>query len=385
MAFFDRRVTSCRYRVSGRGTRAFGPEHLERLAAHAIGKQRLASADGVEAGWIAGDHILDTRFDLAKNIVEDTLQFALRIDTQKIPGDLLRAYTQVELEAAAAGNPSGIPSARQKREARAVARERLEKEAGDGRFLRRTMVPLLWDALSSELHVGTTSVTARDRLHPLFQHTFDRKLEPLGAGLQAFLQAEARNQTRAVDDAVPAAFVPATAVTEVAWVPDETNRDFLGNEFLLWLWYVVENESDTLTLSDGSEAAVMFARSLVLECPRGQTGKQSITSEGPSRLPEAHRALQAGKLPRKAGLTLVRQDQQYELTLHAESLAITGAKLPAPEADDDRVRREERVKQLRHLLETLDLLYDAFSHRRLGPTWNKDLGRVQKWLQREKT
>src|SRR5438045_7164494 len=129
MGFFSGRVSFVRHRVHGRSIRQFGPEHLERLADHAIGKQRLASADGVEVGWTAGDHILDTRFDLAKNIVNDTLQFALRVDAQKIPGDLLRAYTQVELEGLAAANPSGIASARQRREARANAKERLEQEA----------------------------------------------------------------------------------------------------------------------------------------------------------------------------------------------------------------------------------------------------------------
>src|SRR5437763_4847142 len=118
MGFLSGRVSFVRYRVSGRSPKMFGPEHLERLDAHAIGKQRIASADGVEAGWIAGDHVLDTRFDLAKNVVNDTLHFALRLDAQKEPTDLLRAYLQVELEGKAAGNPSGLPSARQKREAR---------------------------------------------------------------------------------------------------------------------------------------------------------------------------------------------------------------------------------------------------------------------------
>src|SRR5438132_12957251 len=103
MGFFSGRVSFLRHRVHGRSVRQFGPDHLERLAGYAIGKQRLASADGVEAGWIAGDHILDTRFDLAKNIVNDTLQFALRVDAQKVPADLLRAYTAVELEDLAAG------------------------------------------------------------------------------------------------------------------------------------------------------------------------------------------------------------------------------------------------------------------------------------------
>src|SRR5947209_19056173 len=112
MGFFSGRVTFARYRVNGASPGMFGPEHLERLDGHAIGRQRVAASDGVEVGWTAGDHILDTTFDLAKNIVNDTLHFCLRIDTLKIPSDLLRAYTQVELQALAAGNPSGRPSAR---------------------------------------------------------------------------------------------------------------------------------------------------------------------------------------------------------------------------------------------------------------------------------
>jgi hypothetical protein len=383
MGFLTGRVTCTRFRVAGRAPRAFGPEHLERLAEHAIGKQRVAAADGTLAGWTAGDHILDTRFELAKNIINDALHFALRIDAQKMPADLLRAYYQVELDALAAGNPSGRPSARQKREARDAARAKLESEAADGRYLRRKAYPLLWDAHSNELLLGSTSVSILDRLHTLFKQTFDRGFELQGAGRLAFQQAEGRAQTRGVDDAAPSAFVPGPAVRELAWLPDEANRDFLGNEFLLWLWYVLDSESDTLELADKSEVTAMLARTLVLECPRGQTGKESIQSEGPARLPEARRAIQAGKLPRKVGLTLVRHDHQYDLTLQAETLAITGAKLPPAETDEERAQLEERVSLLRHLLETLDLLYDAFGHRRCGAEWPKELARMQKWLQRD--
>jgi hypothetical protein len=383
MGFFSGRVAFTRYRVVSRSEIQLDQDHLDRLAAHAVGRQRVASSDGVEVGWVAGDHILDTRFDRAKNLVENTLHFALRVDRQQVPGDLLRAYTQVELEGAAAANPSRRPSARQKREARAAARERLEQEASDGRFLRRKAYALLWDAQARELLVGSTALTVIDRLHTLFQQTFGVAFERLGAGEQAFRLAELRQQSRGVDDAAPAAFVPGTSPQAVAWLPDEASRDFLGNEFLLWLWYVLDAQADTLALADGSEVTAMLARSLVLECPRGVTGRESITSDGPGSLPEARRAIQAGKLPRKAGLTLVRHDRQYELTLHAESLAVTGAKLPAAESDDERARLEERVGLIRHFVETLDLLYDAFGRRRFGNDWPRELTRIQKWLKQD--
>ncbi len=384
MGFLSGRATFARYRVTGRALSHFGPEHLERLAQHAIGKQRATTADGVEVGWLAGDHILDTRFDLAKNILNDALYFELRVDSLKIPADLLRAYTQVELEGLAGGNPSGKASARQRREARANARERLEQEARDGRFLHRKSYPILWDGRSRELLVGSTAVTAIDRLLTLFQHTFDRGFEALGAGQQAFRQAEARQQTRGIDDATLSAFIPGVSPAELAWLPDEASRDFLGNEFLLWLWYMLDTAGDTVALSDGSDVTVMISRTLALECPLGRTGKETISSESPSRLPEARRAIQSGKLPRKAGLTLVRHEQQYELTLHAESLDVSGAKLPAPEADEERARLEERIGILRGLIETLDLLFDTFGQLRTGGGWAKELAKMQKWLHEER-
>lgn len=378
MGFLSGRVTFARFRVGGRPPRMFGPEHLESLAAHAVGKQRVADKDGIQVGWTGGDHVLDTKFDLAKNIVNDALCFGFRIDQEKLPSDLLRAYTAIELAALATGKPSG----RQKREARENARERLEAEAKDGRFIRRKVIDLFWDAPSNELLVGSTSVSMLDRLLPHFERTFERKLAPITSGNLAFSLAEAREQTRGVDDASPTAFVPGGSSEEYAWLPDEASRDFVGNEFLLWLWYTLDHETDTIALSDGSEVVGMLARTLTLECPRGQTGRETITSEGPSKLPEAKRAVQAGKLPRKCGLTLVRHDLTYELALHAETLAVASAKLPPPAEEEDRARLEERVTRIRHLIESLDLLYDAFGQRRFSETWSKELGKMRKWLAR---
>jgi hypothetical protein len=380
MPFFSGRMTCCRCRLGGRPIRNLGQEQLDKLAAHAIGEQRQIAADGAVVGWIAADHILDTQFDLAKNLINDALHFAIRIDTQAIPSDLVRAYTQVELKALAAHNPSGIPSSRQKREARHLAKERLEQEAKDGRFLRRKAVPILWDGPSGEMLIGSNAVTVLDRLLTLFRQTFDRTFELLTAGNLAFARAE--SQGRSVDDAVPSIFVPGQT-HQIAWVPDETNRDFLGNEFLMWLWYYLLNVSDSVPLSDGSEVTLMSSQSLVLECPRGQTGKETISSDGPAKLPEAFRAIQSGKLPRRAGLTMVRHDSQYELTLQAESLTVSGARLPAAEGDNDRARLEERVTQIRHLLETLDLLYDTFCQHRLGGDWGKEQAKIKKWLKVE--
>lgn len=380
MGFYSGRATFARYRVDGPAPKMFTDEHLARLAEHAAGRSRMLSGDGVETGWAAGGHVLDTEFDFAKNVINDQLFFALRTDTLKLPSDLLRAYYAIDLAALAKNNPSGHASARQKREAKESARDRLEQEAKDGRYTKRKTTEVVWDLKSNELLFGTTSVTQIERLFILFKQTFGHGFEAITAGRRAFALAELHNRTRNVDDASPSPFVPGVSPKEVVWIPDEASRDFVGNEFLLWLWYQCDSDSATFKLLDGSEATVFLARTLTLECPRGMTGHETITFEGPTRLPEAMRAIQGGKLPRKCGLTLVRHDVQYEFSLHAETLAVGAAKIPAPEEEEDRARLEARAQQIRDLIETLDLLYDVFGQIRFSAEWSKQLAKMQKWL-----
>ena len=377
MGFFTGRVSFLRFATSGTAPVIFGDEQLDALRQHVAGTQGVS--EGIEAGWTGGKSVLDTTFDLAKNIINDCLHFDLRLDTDKLPGDLLKAYYEADLAALARENPSGLASAKQKKEAKESAQDRLEQESKDGRFKKRKCTPVLWDRTSNEVLFGATSTTQVDRFAELFSRTFGVTLELLTAGRQA--ERAASNLGLAVASDMASAFVPDTG-GEVAWVPGGGAADFLGNEYLLWLWFLTDHETDTIALGDGSEVTLMPARTLSLDCPRGVTGSGTIASEGPTRLPEARRAVQAGKLPRKMGLTLVRHDLQYELTLQAETLAVASAKLPPPPEDvsDARGKLEERASQIRELIETLDLLYAQFLAVRLSGGWETELARIQKWL-----
>jgi hypothetical protein len=384
MGFLSGRVTYVRYRVSGDSPLPFGEEVIEQAELHKIGRHAATDpTDGVTAGWAGGDHVLDTSFDLAKNIINDALHLAIRVDTDKVPGALLRAYTRIETDARAMTNPSGHATKAQRSEAKEAARIRAEAESADGRFRRLAHYPVLWDGQSNVLYAGATSSSVLDRLVNLFRATFDRTLDPISAGSLAQNHADARGESRPVEAYGPIGFVGEDAsYSSVAWSGGDASRpDFWGNEFLIWLWHTLQAAGDTITLADDSEVTVMVAKTLTLDCPRGETGRDCLTNEGPTRLPEAFRALQAGKLPRKAGLIVVRHGQQYELTLQAETLAVSGANLPKIEGVSGRELQVARIDTLRHLVETLDLLYDAYGRRRTGPEWSNDLGRIRRWLQ----
>ncbi len=383
MGFLNGRVTYVRFRVGGDGPLPFDEDLLEKAAQHAIGRHGAGEpTDGISVGWAGGDHVLDTTLEIGKNVVNDALHLAIRVDTDKIPGTLLRAYTKIETDARARMNPSGYPTKAQRQEAKEAAKARAEAEASDGRFRRMAHYPVLWDGQSNILYAGTASLSVLDRLQTLFRETFDRILEPISAGSLACSLAEARGEGSRVENLGPIGFIGEDGHSSVAWSDTDAARpDFWGNEFLIWLWHVLQVDGDTISLPDGSEVTVMLNKTLTLDCPRGETGRDQLTTEGPTRLPEAFRAIQAGKLPRKTGLILVRHGSQYELTLQAETLAVSGAALPKIEGASGHDLHVARIDALRHLVETLDLLYDAYGRRRTGPDWTGELGRIRRWLQ----
>lgn len=398
-------ATFTRFHIVGGAPRRLDDALLEKFREHRIGTGRVKRANHEDVGWIGGRHLFDRDFDLEKNVILDTVHVGMRIDASRVPPDVMRAYTQMELDALVRhggnGEKNGVNGnghgprrlARLKREARDAAQARVAQEIKDGRYRSQKQFPLLFDSRGDVLYAGITSPAAIERLHPLFKDTFGKRLELLSAGPIAQRWAEAHGQARRMETLTPSRFTDlGNGDFRVYWTANhDDERNYLGNEFLLWLWFHLAERSDHITLDDQSEAAVVIVKQLVLECPLAETGKETIVCDGPTQLPESRRAIQAGKLPRKAGLIVSRQGQQYELTLQAETFGVSGAVLPKIEreasgAGDEngngigRALMEERVEQLRHLAETIDAVYAGFLKRRLSDEWASELSAMRRWL-----
>jgi hypothetical protein len=388
MSFLSGAVSFSRFQVLGGSPKRLDENLLEKFRATRIGSRACLPANHEEVGWLGGRHLLDVEFDLEKNVILECLLFGLRVDASRIPPDLLRAYVEMELDAAREKTADARSRLRVRRQAVDAAKGRAEREIKEGRYQRLRQVPILWDTRDDVLYVGATQPTILERLHPLFRTAFNKRLEQLSAGYLSYQWADEKGAGRRLESLKPSRFVEhpgGNGDAQVYWTAhDAASRDYLGNEFLLWLWYTLWTESDTIKLVDGTEAAVMFANQLVLECPRGEDGKETITCEGPTQLPESRRAIQTGKLPRRAGLIVSRQGQQYEFVLQAETFSIRGATLPKVETNgngDSRARLEERVEQVRHLAQTVDLLFHTFLDRRLSGEWQTKLRQIAVWLQ----
>ena len=294
-----------------------------------------------------------------------------------------KAWLQMKLATLTADNPSGRPTKAQRQEAKEAVAARCEEEAQSGKFRRMRQFPVLWDGRTNMLYFGGASATASEHFVELFSRAFKLELERYTVGRRARHGPRKRNTARRRGDC--AGRIPRQQLrADIAWWNNEAgNFDFLGNEFLLWLWWRWETQSDTIALPGGSEVTGMLARTLSLQCPRGESGRETITAEAPARLPEAAQAIRSGKLPRKSGLMLVRHGEQYELVLQAETFSVTGAKIHADETGRGRGILEDRIESFRGFRETIDLLFRAFCERRIGKGWSGDLERMRRWLKTE--
>src|SRR3954470_16140560 len=116
MGFAAGSVSFRRFMVVGKIPQAADQALLDKLDEHKIKVSDIGVPEEEEYGWSGGRHVFDGNFSFENNVYGDALFFALRTDSNKVPGELKKAYSIMEEEAVAATNPSGFISKMQKRD-----------------------------------------------------------------------------------------------------------------------------------------------------------------------------------------------------------------------------------------------------------------------------
>lgn len=390
MGFASGTISCRRFAVIGDQPDRIDQELLDKLAVYAIKDSEFGVPEEVEYGWSGGRHVLDGSFSFEANVYADCLVFGLRIDTNKVPADRVKAYTMIEEEAAAKGNPSGFISKLQKREAKDVVRRKVDDDLRSGKYRRSKLVQILWDIPSSTLYANASGATL-EKLLEIFERSFNLQLLPLSSGTLARRYQEAKGNARDYEDARPTRFFAGPEgdgqLPEYPWTAkgDEA-KDFLGNEFLTWLWHEAAVNDGVIDLENQGNATVLFDRSLDLDCSYGMTGRDALRGDGVTRMPEALDGLRSGKVPRKAGLTVEFTGDMFSFSINGESFAITALKLPeVEEADTPRVLFEERIALLRMFSILTDSLFRDFLKTRFSSTWQGRTRDISKWISKQVT
>jgi hypothetical protein len=386
MAFASGPVTFKRFFVDGAAPKRVDQDLLDAAARRAIGQGSVVTKDGGEAGWVTGDHILDTKFDFAKNAIAECLYLAMRIDANKPPSDLLRSYQKIHEQALLEKSGREFLTKQERREARDAAKNQADKEAKAGRFRRMHQYPVLWDLVRNQVYLAATAPAVVDRFAVLFKETFDRALTAATAGEMASRFAGAARLAGSYEELRPAQFTtpPEGAEMEHGFAPGEEARskDYLGTEWLMWLWYRSRHEEVDVTPANGEEDAIgRFEKSLELDCAYKMTGSVTIRTDDPSHCPEATAALAAGKLPIRAGLQLAHRGEAYACAVRGDVMHFGGVLLPlSTEPDNPRVLFEERTAKLRDFTDAVSASYNEFLRHRLSSRWPKLLAAIRAWI-----
>jgi len=384
MAFASGSIALKRFFVIGDSYDRVDEALLKKLSAKAMTADTVRTSDLTELGWVTGEHILDSEFDFAKNALADGLHFALRIDTNKPPTDLVRSYQKINERAMLEAAGKDFLSKAQRREAREQALSQADAEARKGSFRRMKQVPVFWDLKRNEVYLGATGTSIVDRFSLLFTETFACSLTPADSGELASRWAVKVGETQAYDHCHPCFFVnPPEGADSLTDDSDqmERGRNFLGTEWLMWLWYASHVESPEVTTPRGEPITVLFEKSLTMECAFRMNGAMAISAEGPTRLPEAIVALAGGKRPIRAGLQIAVHGDVFSFGVRGDMMHYSSIQLPPPEdAGTPQMVFEDRLDKLRDLIEAADALYIAFLKRRLSSKWPQTLDAIRTWV-----
>lgn len=380
MAFLSGSLGYERFQVLGFEATTFDQSHLDLLAEHLIPKANWSDAEQVKSGFLAGEHVFDESFLAEKNLLHDTMQFGFRVDTNQVPSVIQKAWLQMELAARRDGDPSKRLTKALRQEAKDAVQDRCAAEAMSGKYRRMAQAPIMWDATQKTILFGGSGGLVLSEFGQTFESVFGVELIRQTAGSLANQWAKANDEVAAMESARPTAFLPIHADGDITWTNQDSELpDFLGNEFLVWLWWQTEQREGVISPDDSSSISVMFHKSLSLECPLGESGKQSLTSEHPSKLPEALESLRSGKLVRKAGLHIARGGYQFRFVLQAETFSVSSAKLEI-EDDDQEYRLENRIEAIRYLNDTIDEMFGHFLKLRISPDWISTVSDIRTWL-----
>lgn len=159
---------------------------------------------------------------------------------------------------------------------------------------------------------------------------------------------------------------------------------FLGNEFLTWLWFMIETDQNLLRQYDPDLLSLNIGSRLVLENTRNNA-KETVTIKGDeANLEEGRVALKKGAVVTEMHLSYKSVGQDWLFSLKGESLNISNLKLPETGSVETSEDLEGVVIEKIYLLEkVIGLVNNLFSHfikLRVSDTWHSQtVSQIRKW------
>ncbi|MGD9250571.1 MAG: hypothetical protein PVG19_05080 [Desulfobacterales bacterium] len=161
---------------------------------------------------------------------------------------------------------------------------------------------------------------------------------------------------------------------------------FLGEEFLTWLWYVIDNDFQLLRQLDQDLATLEIGNRMVLINRSNRDSGETVTIQGDhANMDEGLLTLRKGGMVAEMHLVYKAGDQEWQFNLKGESLNLSSLKVPATGTLESRDDIEgaviEKIDLCNRAVSLINRLYGHFIKLRLGNGWNRNVvPSVRQWI-----
>ena len=161
---------------------------------------------------------------------------------------------------------------------------------------------------------------------------------------------------------------------------------FIGNEFLTWLWFVID--SDTEQFSDNSKTPflVEIGNRIIFEKIIDDNTIETISIKGDNAgLEEGLLAIKKGSVVTELSLKLTYIEQVWNFNIKGETYNFTSFKHPETEKIEKKEDMEgallEKVYLYGKAVELMDSVFNTFIRLRISEKWNNEtIGEIKNWI-----
>jgi hypothetical protein len=169
-----------------------------------------------------------------------------------------------------------------------------------------------------------------------------------------------------------------------------TEKRFVGQEFLTWLWWKSEERGGSVELPTIGDIIVVFEKHMLLEFGEAEYSEKMVCSGLQTELREARTGLRTGKKLEQARLHIVKGDYEWNVTLGATIFEYRSVRPPktAGSVQDHQTSPEEtegmileRIFLFEELVRIIDDLFRLYLNARLGGGWQDHLLLMRRWVE----
>lgn len=162
----------------------------------------------------------------------------------------------------------------------------------------------------------------------------------------------------------------------------DVTHGFLGEEFLLWIWFHCETSGGQFELL--GDRVIGIAIDDVLQfAPNGDDDTVQTLRRGlPTKSPEARTALRHGHRVSHVRLLIAEGSKQWTVTLHGADLRFGSVKLPedAEDCESEADRTHDRVQDWLALHDIVAQLFARFVRGRASGYWKATAEEIGDWM-----